>query len=92
MKPAEATFKEKILQLDLFGASLITALIITYTLALQYGGQTHPWKSGVVIGLLVGSLVLFVIFVAWEIYQKERAMIVKRLVSILSPIPFVLPI
>jgi len=84
VKPAQATFKEKMLQLDLLGASLIMALVIMYTLALQYGGQTHPWKSGVVIGLLVGSFAIFVIFVAWEVYQKERAMIVKRLVSILN--------
>lgn len=83
VKPAEATFKEKMLQLDLVGAALIMALIIMYTLALQYGGQIHPWKSSVVIGLLVGAFLVFLVFVAWEIYQKERAMIVRRLVSIL---------
>lgn len=71
------------LQLDLLGASLMMALVTMYTLALQYGGQTHPWKSGIVIGLLVGSFAIFVIFVIWEVYQKERAMIVQRLVSIL---------
>jgi hypothetical protein len=80
-KPVQATWKEKLLQLDLVGAGLMMCLIVSYILALQYGGQIHPWKSSIVIGLLVGSAAIFAVFVAWEIYQKERAMIVKRLVS-----------
>ncbi|KAF2431298.1 hypothetical protein EJ08DRAFT_587576 [Tothia fuscella] len=79
VKPVEATFKEKMLQMDFGGAALVMGAIISFILALQYGGQTHPWKSGTVIGLLVGCFAIFVVFVAWEIYQKERAMIVKRL-------------
>ncbi|KAH0848459.1 GliA [Fonsecaea pedrosoi] len=78
-KPAKATMKEKLLQLDLVGASLMMCLIVSYILALQYGGQTHPWNSSVVIGLLVGFVAISVVFVAWEILQKERAMIVARL-------------
>lgn len=79
-KPAQATRKEKLLQLDLVGAALMMGLIISYILALQYGGQTHPWSSSTVIGLLVGFVAMLVVFVAWEIFQKERAMIVPRLV------------
>ena len=56
------------------------SLIVSYMLALQYGGQTHPWKSSLVIGLLVGFVAIVAVFIAWEIYQRERAMIVKRLV------------
>lgn len=56
-------------------------LIVSYILALQYGGQIHPWDSSQVIGLLVGFVAIVAVFIAWEIYQKERAMIVKRLVS-----------
>ncbi|KAJ4859019.1 major facilitator superfamily domain-containing protein [Trichoderma breve] len=77
--PAKATLKEKILQMDLIGAVLMMGLIIAYILALQYGGQTHSWKSSPVIGLLVGCFVIFLSFVIWEIWQKERAMIVPRL-------------
>lgn len=79
--PAKATLKEKILQMDLIGAVLMTGLIIAFILALQYGGQTQPWKSSPVIGLLVGCFLIFLSFVIWEIWQKERAMIVPRLVS-----------
>lgn len=83
VKPVQATLTEKLLQMDPVGAALVMALIIQYILALQYGGQTHSWSSSVVIGLLVGFVVTLAIFVAWEIFQKERAMIVGRLVSIL---------
>ncbi|CAG8908672.1 unnamed protein product [Penicillium egyptiacum] len=77
--PAKATPKEKFLQMDLVGATLMMGLIVSYILALQYGGQTHSWKSSEVIGLLVGFFSFVLAFVAWEIYQKERAMIVPRL-------------
>jgi hypothetical protein len=79
-RPAQATSGEKLLQLDLIGAALMMGLIIAYILALQYAGQTHPWNSSVVIGLLVGFVAILAVFVAWEIFQKERAMIVPRLV------------
>lgn len=79
--PAKATPKEKLLQMDLVGAALMMGLIVSFILALQYGGQTHSWHSSQVIGLLVGFCVLVLVFVGWEIYQKERAMIVPRLVS-----------
>jgi MFS transporter, DHA2 family, glioxin efflux transporter len=66
--------------MDLIGAGLMMCLIVSYILALQYGGQTHSWKSSQVIGLLVGFVAIVALFIAWEIFQKERAMIVKRIV------------
>ncbi|KAH0350262.1 MFS general substrate transporter, partial [Aureobasidium melanogenum] len=78
-KPAQASFKEKMLQMDFVGATFMIGLIISFILALQYGGQTHPWNSSEVIGLLVGFVVLTAVFVLWEMFQKERAMIVPRL-------------
>jgi MFS transporter, DHA2 family, glioxin efflux transporter len=79
--PVQVPLKEKILQLDLVGTSLMMGLTTSCVLALQYGGQTHPWNSSIVIGLLVGFVAMTVAFVAWEVYQKERAIIVRRLVS-----------
>ncbi|KAK4941626.1 hypothetical protein LTR10_018503 [Elasticomyces elasticus] len=78
-QPAKASWKEKVLQLDLLGAALVIGLITSYILALQYGGQTMAWKSSTVIGLLVGSVVITIVWVIWEIYQGERAMIIPRL-------------
>lgn len=86
-RPVEASLKEKILQLDLIGAGLMMSLLISYILALQYAGQTHAWNSSEVIGLLVGFVLLLGVFIVWQIYQKEYAMIVPRLVSCSSPPP-----
>lgn len=87
-KPVQATLKEKLLQLDLVGAALMMGLLISYILALQYGGQTHPWNSSIVVGLLVGFVAILAVFIAWEMYQKEYAMIVPRLVSCASAFAF----
>ena len=80
--PVQATLKEKVLQMDFVGVVLMMGLLISYLLALQYGGQTHSWKSSVVIGLLIGFALMVLVFIAWEIYLKERAMIVPRMVSL----------
>ncbi|KAK1147915.1 hypothetical protein N8T08_000431 [Aspergillus melleus] len=80
-KPAPATCKEALLQMDGIGVALAMGAIIAYLLALQYGGQSHPWDSATVIGLLVGFSALSVAFGIWEYYQGERAMIVARLLA-----------
>jgi MFS family permease len=80
-KPVRASWKEKLLQMDLVGVALVMALIVSYLLALEYGGQSKAWNSSVVVGLLVGSFALTVTCVFWEINLGERAMIVPRLVS-----------
>ncbi|EXJ81107.1 hypothetical protein A1O3_07395 [Capronia epimyces CBS 606.96] len=78
-KPAQASMKEKFLQLDLIGAALVMSLIVCYILALQRGGQAEPWSSSTVIGLLVGFVAITVVCIGWEIYQGERAMLIPRL-------------
>jgi MFS family permease len=80
-KPAPAPLLEKLLHLDPIGTLLVMGGIISYLLALQYAGVTYPWKSSMVIGLLVGCVVIFGTFVAWELYQGERAAIPPRLFS-----------
>jgi len=78
-KAVPATPKEKFLQLDPVGVTLVMGGIISFILALQYGGQTHPWNSSVVIGLLVGFVLILITFVVWENFQGERAMLPPRL-------------
>ena len=79
-KPVQATLREKVLQMDLVGSLLVMGAVICYLLALQYGGQTKPWDSSVVIGLLVGFVIMSAIFIFWESLQGERAMVVLRLI------------
>lgn len=80
-KPVAAPLKEKLLQMDPLGTALMMAGIISYILALQYGGQTKPWGSSTVIGLLVGFVLIMIVFGVWEYFQGERAMVVPRLMK-----------
>lgn len=78
-KPIAASLKEKLLQMDLLGTALVMGGVISYILALQYGGQTKEWRDPTVIGLLVGFVLIFVAFGVWERFNGERSMIVPRL-------------
>ncbi|KAK6083264.1 major facilitator superfamily transporter [Seiridium cupressi] len=78
-KPAKATWKEKVLQLDPVGIVLAMACIICYILALQYAGVTYAWNSSVVVGLLVGFVAIGITLIVWSIFQGEYAMLVPRL-------------
>lgn len=80
-KPVQATPREKALQMDFGGIALLMALIISYILAFQYGGQTHAWNSSVVIGLIVGAIAILVTFIFWERWLGDRAMIVGKVAS-----------
>lgn len=75
VKPAPATWKEIILQLDLPGFSLLLASLVCLTLALQWGGQTKVWNEGSVIATLVLSISLTVMFFVVEWLQGARAMV-----------------
>jgi len=78
-KPVVAPLKEKLLQMDLVGTALVMGAVISYILALQYGGQTRPWSDPTVIGLLVGFVLISITFGVWEFWNGERSMIVPRL-------------
>ncbi|KAI1375602.1 major facilitator superfamily domain-containing protein [Hypoxylon crocopeplum] len=80
-KPTPASWKEKFLQADLIGVALIMDALISNSLAMQYGGQTKPWNSSTVIGLLVGFVLIIAVFGVWEWYSGERAMIIPRLIT-----------
>ena len=67
--------------MDLPGAVMIMAAVICYILAMQYGGVTKPWNSSVVIGLLVGFGLITIAFVVVEFFQKDRALLLPRLLK-----------
>ena len=78
-KPKSATLREKFLQMDSVGVILVMGAVISYILALHYGGLTYAWNSSQVVGLLVGFVVLTAAFAAWEWCQENRAMVPFRL-------------
>ncbi|ERF75984.1 hypothetical protein EPUS_01350 [Endocarpon pusillum Z07020] len=81
MKAAEATLKEKLLQMDLQGTVLIVASLVCYMLAMQWGGISLPWNSATIIGLLVGWIVLGICFVIDQWLLGDRAQIVTRIIK-----------
>jgi hypothetical protein len=82
-KIPEATTKQPPLQilgtaiqsLDLVGFVLVSPAAIMFLLGLQYGGTLHPWTSPIVIGLVIGGVALFAVFLVWEYFQKDAAML-----------------
>jgi hypothetical protein len=67
--------------MDLPGAGLIMAAVVCYILALQDAGVTKPWKSSTVIGLLVGFVLISIAFCFNEYLQKDRALLLPRLMK-----------
>lgn len=79
--PAKASWKEKFLQLDPLGVALVMGGIISFILAVEYGGQKKPWNSSTVIGLFVGFGLICITFIAWEYYNNDRAMLQRAVIS-----------
>ncbi|KAF5878445.1 putative mfs gliotoxin efflux transporter protein [Botrytis fragariae] len=80
-KPTKATFREKLINMDILGIFTIMCSVICYLLALEKAGISSPWNSARTIGLLVGSIVLFLVFIGIQIWLKESAMLVNRLLK-----------
>ena len=62
-------------KLDLIGFALFAPAAIQLLLALQYGGIKFAWNSRQIIGLFCGAGATFVVFLAWDYYKGDAAMI-----------------
>lgn len=80
-RPVPATTREKILQMDLVGTALLLCAVVCLLLAFQWGGVTKPWSDGNVIGTLVAAGVIIILFLGWEYWLGERALMVPRLMK-----------
>ncbi|CAK4032105.1 major facilitator superfamily transporter [Lecanosticta acicola] len=79
--PVKTTWKEKLRQIDLLGASLLLCSIICLVLSLQWAGQTKSWSDPDVIGTLVGFASLLITFIAYEWWIGERAALNIRILT-----------
>ncbi|KAL4738032.1 major facilitator superfamily domain-containing protein [Aspergillus similis] len=61
--------------LDLPGFMLVCPAVVMFLLGLQFGGNEHPWDSSVVIGLLVGGGVTFGVFLVYQWWRGDEAMV-----------------
>lgn len=64
--------------MDLPGLVTLLSSIICFVLALQWGGIIKPWGSADVVGTLVGSVILLVLFIIVQVIQGDRALLVGR--------------
>ena len=80
-KPESASWKEKLLQMDLPGTFTIMAAVICFLLAIQEGGVSKAWNDSQVIGLLVGFGLLVIVFIAIQYFSGDRAVIQGRLLK-----------
>jgi hypothetical protein len=62
-------------KLDLIGFAIFAPAVIQLLLALQYGGITYAWNSPQIIGLFCGAGGTFIVFLGWDYYKGDTAMI-----------------
>ncbi|SPQ23149.1 342eff8d-c4f9-42f6-99fd-6453fa1d3948 [Thermothielavioides terrestris] len=70
---------QQVRQLDPLGNLVFLPSVVCLLLALQWGGSTYAWNSGRIIALLVLAGVLFITFVAIQVWQQENATVAPRL-------------
>jgi MFS transporter, DHA2 family, glioxin efflux transporter len=75
VKPAPSTVKELLLTFDFLGIVVMTASLICFFLALEWGGSSE------VIDTLVGSVFLALMWAAIEQKQKERVLVVPQILK-----------
>lgn len=75
------SFKERMKQVDLIGAVFLICAIVCLLLALQWGGQVYPWSNSKVWGNLLGFGLLLAVFIAIQLWQKDRATIPLRVIK-----------
>lgn len=77
----DRTVVQRIKGLDYIGCGIFIPAIFMLLLAMTWGGTESDWDSATIIGLFVDSGVMLIIFVCWEGYKREGAMIPGNLVA-----------
>ncbi|CAO3635867.1 unnamed protein product [Cunninghamella echinulata] len=72
-------FKQELGKIDFIGIVLWAIGVISFVLALSWGGSTYAWNSAVVITLLCVSIPVIIIFGLWERKFAPHPMIPKRI-------------
>lgn len=64
--------REKVLRLDVLGASLLSAGLVALFFALQWGGSRYSWSNPRVYGCLIAFGILSSLFVWLQAKKKEE--------------------
>jgi MFS family permease len=81
LEPRADTFVGRVKQLDMFGNLVSFPAIICLVLALQWGGTVYAWANVRIIVLFVLAGVLWIIFIAIQVWKKEAATVPPRVVK-----------
>lgn len=77
---ANASLKEKILQVDFLGFAIFVSAMISLLLVLQWGGVVYQWADTRIIVLIVVFAVLMATFSFLQHRRKEFALLPPRIV------------
>jgi MFS family permease len=89
--PKPGTWKQHLLRLDPLGTVLFLPSVISFLLALQWGGTVYPWSNGRIIALFVVAGVLMGAFIAVQAWLKTNATVPPHIFnqrSIISGVVF----
>jgi MFS family permease len=74
-------FVERLMDLDIGGNVLLLGAAIMLFLALEYTTQGIAWSSAAVIGLLAGSGVVTIVFIVWQWWKGDAALMPPRIIT-----------
>ena len=72
---------QKILRLDPMGNVLLLVASVMFFLSLQYNELGFAWGSARIIGLLAASGVVAIIFIVWNRFKGDEALIPPRIIN-----------
>ena len=75
------SLRDKIIQMDLFGAFTILAAVICLLLALQWGGVTKAWDNSDVYGTLIGFGLIIIAFLVFEVWRGDSGLLVPQILA-----------
>ncbi|KAI9669406.1 MAG: hypothetical protein M1831_000442 [Alyxoria varia] len=65
--------------IDWLGGTFVVGGTVMFLLGLEFGGQSHPWASAIVICLFVFGVVVFIIFGVIEVYFAKYPIMPSRI-------------
>ncbi|KAL9636714.1 MAG: hypothetical protein Q9164_002653 [Protoblastenia rupestris] len=74
-------FLNKLLSLDLIGNFILICAAVMLFLALEFNSSNIPWQNAKIIGLLIGAGLTAIIFVLWQWYMGDDALLPGKIVT-----------
>ncbi|KAI9020752.1 major facilitator superfamily domain-containing protein [Phycomyces nitens] len=83
---ANSSLMERMKKIDYLGAATIVLAVVAFLLATSLGGNLRPWSDPLVVGCLVGSVVLGVLFCYVEANVALNPLMPYHIISAQTPL------